>query len=184
MRVSFCMFFVAACYQAAASMYACMHACIYVCVLVCVCVCVCVRMHVWMYVRTYACVCPYMSVWILDLRPSPHTGECFAVNVASVCTDKCVYIFVCMWICIHIHMHITHTYAQVVLVVNVASVCGYTDKEYRRLVNLHNTYSDKGFDVIAFPSNQVCLMWVHHISVCKCVLVRKQIWCHIAFPSN
>lgn len=46
-------------------------------------------------------------------------------------------------------------YAQgkVVLVVNVASQCGFTP-QYAGLEELHQKYKDKGFSVIGFPCNQ------------------------------
>lgn len=43
---------------------------------------------------------------------------------------------------------------KVILVVNVASSCGKTDGEYRRLVDLYNRYHDQGFEILAFPCNQ------------------------------
>ena len=42
---------------------------------------------------------------------------------------------------------------QVVLVVNVASRCGFTP-QYAALEQLYETYKDRGFTVIGFPSNQ------------------------------
>lgn len=42
---------------------------------------------------------------------------------------------------------------QVVLVVNVASKCGYT-KQYKQLQELHEKYAEKGLAVLAFPCNQ------------------------------
>ena len=42
---------------------------------------------------------------------------------------------------------------KVVLVVNVASKCGFTD-QYAELEALYKTYKDKGFTVIGFPCNQ------------------------------
>lgn len=44
--------------------------------------------------------------------------------------------------------------AQVSLVVNVASECGYTDHNYRELVKIQTELHSKGFTVLAFPSNQ------------------------------
>jgi glutathione peroxidase len=41
---------------------------------------------------------------------------------------------------------------QVALVVNVASLCGFTD-QYRGLQQLYLKYKDKGFVVLGFPSN-------------------------------
>ncbi|CAI5730654.1 unnamed protein product [Peronospora destructor] len=43
---------------------------------------------------------------------------------------------------------------RVILVVNVASECGYTDKNYRELQELQEKYSDEGFTVLGFPCNQ------------------------------
>lgn len=42
---------------------------------------------------------------------------------------------------------------QVVLIVNVASRCGLAP-QYEQLEELKKTYGDRGFDVLAFPSNQ------------------------------
>lgn len=42
---------------------------------------------------------------------------------------------------------------QVVLVVNVASKCGYTP-QYRGLQELYDRYAEKGFVVLGFPCNQ------------------------------
>jgi len=41
---------------------------------------------------------------------------------------------------------------KVVLIVNVASFCGYT-KQYAPLEKLYRTYKDKGFTVLGFPAN-------------------------------
>ncbi|KAK3089135.1 hypothetical protein FSP39_001117, partial [Pinctada imbricata] len=46
-----------------------------------------------------------------------------------------------------------YMYFQVLLVVNVASECGYTDGHYRSLVNLQNQL-EPDFTVLAFPCNQ------------------------------
>ncbi|UIZ25501.1 hypothetical protein KXD40_006083 [Peronospora effusa] len=43
---------------------------------------------------------------------------------------------------------------RVILVVNVASECGYTDKNYRELQELQEKYYDEGFTVLGFPCNQ------------------------------
>jgi glutathione peroxidase len=42
---------------------------------------------------------------------------------------------------------------KVVLVVNVASHCGFTP-QYEGLQRLYDTYADRGFVVLGFPSNQ------------------------------
>lgn len=43
---------------------------------------------------------------------------------------------------------------QVVIVVNVASKCGYTNKSYVQLNELYLKYKDKGLQIAAFPCNQ------------------------------
>lgn len=42
---------------------------------------------------------------------------------------------------------------KVVLIVNVASYCGFTP-QYNGLEKLYRTYKDLGFEIIAFPCNQ------------------------------
>lgn len=42
---------------------------------------------------------------------------------------------------------------KVILVVNVASKCGFTD-QYAELESIYKKYKDKGFTVIGFPCNQ------------------------------
>jgi glutathione peroxidase len=42
---------------------------------------------------------------------------------------------------------------EVMLVVNVASKCGFTP-QYAALEQIYETYSDKGFTVLGFPCNQ------------------------------
>lgn len=43
---------------------------------------------------------------------------------------------------------------KAILVVNVASACGLTNKQYKGMVSLHEQYADKGFEILAFPCNQ------------------------------
>jgi len=42
---------------------------------------------------------------------------------------------------------------KVVLIVNVASKCGYT-KQYKPLQNIYEKYQDQGFVILGFPCNQ------------------------------
>lgn len=42
---------------------------------------------------------------------------------------------------------------KVLLIVNVASYCGYT-KQYSGLEAIYRKYKDKGFEILAFPCNQ------------------------------
>ena len=41
---------------------------------------------------------------------------------------------------------------KVLLIVNVASECGFTS-QYKGLQELYERYSDKGFEILAFPTN-------------------------------
>uniref|UniRef100_A0A5B7BDZ8 Glutathione peroxidase n=1 Tax=Davidia involucrata TaxID=16924 RepID=A0A5B7BDZ8_DAVIN len=43
---------------------------------------------------------------------------------------------------------------KVLLVVNVASKCGFTDSNYTQMAELYSKYKDKGFEILAFPCNQ------------------------------
>lgn len=43
---------------------------------------------------------------------------------------------------------------KVLLVVNVASQCGFTKSNYTQLTELYNKYKDKDFEILAFPCNQ------------------------------
>ncbi|KJH41757.1 glutathione peroxidase [Dictyocaulus viviparus] len=43
---------------------------------------------------------------------------------------------------------------QVVIIVNVASKCGYTDTNYKELKSLQSKYYSHGLRVAAFPCNQ------------------------------
>ncbi|KAJ0393246.1 hypothetical protein P43SY_007228 [Pythium insidiosum] len=44
--------------------------------------------------------------------------------------------------------------SKAILIVNVASACGYTDQNYRELQVLYDKYHPKGLEIIAFPCNQ------------------------------
>ncbi|KAJ3696408.1 hypothetical protein LUZ61_000113 [Rhynchospora tenuis] len=43
---------------------------------------------------------------------------------------------------------------KVLLVVNVASKCGFTEVNYTQLTELYNKYKHKDFEILAFPCNQ------------------------------
>ncbi|KAL3827919.1 hypothetical protein ACJIZ3_016721 [Penstemon smallii] len=43
---------------------------------------------------------------------------------------------------------------KVLLVVNVASKCGFTNSNYTQLTELYSKYKDKDFEILAFPCNQ------------------------------
>ncbi|GFP97850.1 probable phospholipid hydroperoxide glutathione peroxidase, partial [Phtheirospermum japonicum] len=43
---------------------------------------------------------------------------------------------------------------KVLLVVNVASKCGFTNVNYTQMSELYSKYRDKGFEILAFPCNQ------------------------------
>ncbi|CAL0310328.1 unnamed protein product [Lupinus luteus] len=43
---------------------------------------------------------------------------------------------------------------KILLVVNVASKCGFTNSNYTQLTDLYNKYKDRGFEILAFPCNQ------------------------------
>jgi glutathione peroxidase len=43
---------------------------------------------------------------------------------------------------------------KVLLIVNVASQCGFTQTNYTELTELYNEFKGKDFEILAFPSNQ------------------------------
>ncbi|CAK9208249.1 unnamed protein product [Sphagnum jensenii] len=43
---------------------------------------------------------------------------------------------------------------KILLIINVASQCGLTETNYSELTELYDKYRQKGFEVLAFPSNQ------------------------------
>nr|AAL40914.1 phospholipid hydroperoxide glutathione peroxidase [Momordica charantia] len=43
---------------------------------------------------------------------------------------------------------------KVLLIVNVASKCGFTDSNYKELNVLYDKYKSQGFEILAFPCNQ------------------------------
>merc|ERR1712209_231158 len=53
-------------------------------------------------------------------------------------------------------MNFSDLKGKVVLITNVASACGYTDRNYKDLVALYEANKDKGLVVMGFPCNQFC----------------------------
>ncbi|KAM7521565.1 hypothetical protein LguiA_011467 [Lonicera macranthoides] len=43
---------------------------------------------------------------------------------------------------------------KVLLIVNVASKCGFTNSNYTQLTELYDKYKNKDFEILAFPCNQ------------------------------
>ena len=43
---------------------------------------------------------------------------------------------------------------KLLIIVNTASNCGYTAPNYTQLVELHEKYKEKGFEILGFPCNQ------------------------------
>ncbi|CAK9267490.1 unnamed protein product [Sphagnum jensenii] len=43
---------------------------------------------------------------------------------------------------------------KVLLIVNVASQCGFTQTNYKELTDLYNQYKGSDFEILGFPSNQ------------------------------
>ncbi|KAG6501832.1 hypothetical protein ZIOFF_041716 [Zingiber officinale] len=43
---------------------------------------------------------------------------------------------------------------KVLLIVNVASQCGFTNSNYKQLTQLYEKYKDQGLEILAFPCNQ------------------------------
>ncbi|CAF0789694.1 unnamed protein product [Didymodactylos carnosus] len=43
---------------------------------------------------------------------------------------------------------------KVLMVINVASACGKTDREYKYLTGLYDKFHSQGFEILAFPCNQ------------------------------
>lgn len=50
-------------------------------------------------------------------------------------------------------VHLGTYQGKVLLVVNVASQCGLTDRQYARLEPLYEKYRKRGFEILAFPAN-------------------------------
>lgn len=43
---------------------------------------------------------------------------------------------------------------KILIIVNVASECGYTSMNYKQLVDIYNKFSGRGLQILAFPCNQ------------------------------
>ena len=67
---------------------------------------------------------------------------------------------------------------KILLIVNVASSCGKTDGEYKRLVDLHQRYRDRGFEILAFPCNQFLFQEHGSCSTIKSFVEKY----HVEFP--
>lgn len=50
-------------------------------------------------------------------------------------------------------VHLGTYHGKVLLIVNVASRCGLTDRQYARLQSLYEKYQKRGFEILAFPAN-------------------------------
>ncbi len=50
-------------------------------------------------------------------------------------------------------VHLSDYKGKVLLIVNVASECGFTP-QYKGLEKIYKKYKDKGFEILAFPCNQ------------------------------
>lgn len=66
---------------------------------------------------------------------------------------------------------------SVLIIVNVASKCGYTSKHYKELAELDEKYRDKGLKILAFPCNQFgnqvnvyLLQYYNIIDYCKKII--------------
>ncbi|XP_010524011.1 PREDICTED: probable glutathione peroxidase 5 [Tarenaya hassleriana] len=51
-------------------------------------------------------------------------------------------------------VNLSNYQGKVLLVVNVASKCGFTESNYTQLTELYRRYKDSGFEILAFPCNQ------------------------------
>ncbi|RDX87672.1 putative glutathione peroxidase 4 [Mucuna pruriens] len=51
-------------------------------------------------------------------------------------------------------VNLTTYKGKVLLVVNVASKCGFTNSNYTQLTELYSKYKDTGLEILAFPCNQ------------------------------
>lgn len=67
---------------------------------------------------------------------------------------------------------------HVLLIVNVASKCGLTSKNYAELVQLDEKLKDKGLRILAFPCNQfghqVCNILIFRKYSVKLILCKKK----------
>ncbi|GAB2296869.1 Probable phospholipid hydroperoxide glutathione peroxidase [Dionaea muscipula] len=51
-------------------------------------------------------------------------------------------------------VHLSRYKGKVLLIVNVASQCGFTNTNYTGLSELYSKYKDQGLEILAFPCNQ------------------------------
>jgi len=86
----------------------------------------------------------------LSPRNFPELRGALTVNAA----EKTIFDFTCLDIDgREVKLDIYRT-SPVVLVVNVASQCGYAHANYRQLQKLYDQYHAKGVEILAFPCNQ------------------------------
>ena len=85
------------------------------------------------------------KIWMASLLAVPlmlHAGEKMQTFYDFNATDI-----------IGVEHNMTEYKGKVLLVVNVASKCGFTP-QYKGLQKLYSTYKEKGFEILAFPCNQ------------------------------
>ncbi|KAJ6640716.1 putative phospholipid hydroperoxide glutathione peroxidase, partial [Pseudolycoriella hygida] len=51
-------------------------------------------------------------------------------------------------------VHLNRYKGNVVIIVNIASKCGFTKSNYAKLTELKNKYNDSGLRILSFPCNQ------------------------------